>query len=127
MSYNDKCINTNNMATICYKHKNFDSFINRCYYSFFQKVLHILDDEGIKLSNDEKYGSHINTFNVFLTLMQRRRKISPRDVIKVRSDFEDFKKLRTLADYNSIILDKKKADEAKNLSKKLRHKLKIND
>lgn len=127
MSYSDKCINTKNMAMICYEQKNFDSFINRCYYSFFQKILHILDKDNIKISKEDKYGSHINTFNVFIKHMQSKRVINIRDGIRVRTDFENFKKLRTLADYNAEILDKDKADEAKKLSEKLENKFKIND
>ncbi|EHK2442862.1 hypothetical protein QTI77_14605 [Clostridium perfringens] len=113
MSYLDKCIKTKEMARICYDNGIYDSCVNRYYYSFYQELMHKLQEKKIKVEATETNGgSHVKTFNTFKRYLKDVKRIKMTRITAINSDFIRFKKLREKADYNQEMLSKEEADKA---------------
>lgn len=113
MSYLDKCIKTKEMAKICYDNKIYDSCVNRYYYSFYQALMHKLQEKKIKVDQEEgNGGSHLKTFKCFKKHLRDVKKLKMIRITQINSKYIQFKKLREKADYQEEMINKEEADKA---------------
>ncbi|WP_195972636.1 hypothetical protein [Clostridium thermobutyricum] len=113
MSYLDKCIKTKKMAKICYENEIYDSCVNRYYYSFYQELMHKLQEKSIEVDKEDyNSGSHLKTFNCFKKYLKDAKRVKMRKIIQINGKYIKFKKLREKADYSEDMINKEEADEA---------------
>ena len=67
MSYEKKGIESLEVARLCYEETNYNSCVNRYYYSFYQKLMNKLTSKGISINEEHlSGGSHEKAFNQFI-------------------------------------------------------------
>lgn len=127
MSYTQKCIESLEVAKICYEKEYYNSCVNRYYYSFYQELMHKLSDRQITINEEHlSGGSHEKAFNKFIDEVFRPiKRPKPRNVTDLRTMYGNFKNIRALADYKPELLSKDKVDEAIELYEKLKVQINI--
>lgn len=127
MSYEKKGIESLNVAILCYKDSNYNSCVNRYYYSFYQDLMNKLTSKGISINEQNlSGGSHEKAFNQFIDKVLRPiKRPKPKVVMNLRTKYGDFKNLRVLADYKPELLSKDDVDEAIRLYNELSKEINI--
>lgn len=106
LSYLDKYEMNKKWAECAYKAKDYDAAVNRYYYSMYQKILHGLSSNGIKVELPKGGNTHVTTIKTYLKELWTG---SPKDKIEAREKMFSLKSMRHLADYESENIDNDKA------------------
>ena len=127
MSYIDKSKQSLEVAEFCYENKCYDSCVNRYYYSFYQELMDKLSKKGISIDDRNiSGGSHERAFNNFIDKVLRPiKRVKPREITKLRTEYGNLKNLRNLADYKPESISKKDVDEAIKMYNNLKKEINI--
>ncbi len=128
MSENFRIKSDNNLAVaeMLIENDYFSASVHNSYYSVVQLILYIFhsnfkmsDKDMDKESRKSKKGFHNWLKNHLIDDLKLKKKTG-REIRSFSNDFEKLKKFRVDADYKNILLTLSRAQEAYNLSIKLR-------
>lgn len=126
MSYLEKCNENENAAILLFENKYYNASINRFYYSSFQHIVHILNNNGIELNDDEKNseGSHDKAIRKLDEYLRKKGTRYLTKAHKIKSKYKDIKKFRKNADYEEIMCDEQSANDVKSIHNEIKNLLK---
>lgn len=113
MSYQEKCIENENVGKITYENGYYNASVNRYYYSFFQFLMDRMNCFKIKIDSEEvANGSHVKAFKSYKNYLQNNNKVKRGRINQLNSNFFKLRNLRAKADYDEEKIEKKEADLA---------------
>lgn len=117
LSYIDKYNSNKIWAESAYSASEFDVATNRYYYSIFQKILFVLDNNGVKVDGVDGEGSHDHTARLFVEKCLIGKKFTQKT--QFNSSFQGLKKYRKKADYKDDRIDQSEVLQARLFYKQL--------